>query len=282
MSSYSTATTVNSLLGTDVSAPSAEALPFILRQKLRRQLHRLGKSDPYASLALTAEKKVPAEDRPRLYTADELETQLQQVSAAIVSTQQQIQASEETYYEETYAHGSVFAGWDGFIDSREVGANLAAAAPQRRMPQDSRWFSSSSSSNNNNSQRQETPHLPVQLVEEGRPVTFQVEEAMVTEKAATTATAQSAAVEPPTDEAKNNDDETDEPNADDAMKMGPEDTTYNEKDAEKEEEAEEQAEKEQEDVKKDETKKDVKASKRKAAVTVEPTRTTRPKRAKRG
>ena len=79
----------------------------------------------------------------RGWTVSQLEEWIWKTSQTIVDCQKQIQRGEETYYEETAAHGSsVYKGFDTFIDARDVGNSNSGV---RRMPGDCRWFSGSCS-----------------------------------------------------------------------------------------------------------------------------------------
>ena len=94
------------------------------------------------------------------FTAPQLEDMVWKTSQAIVELQKQIQRGEETYYEETQAHGSsLFRGFETFIDARDVGTASAPQASSRRMSGDYRWFSSSCS--NISRHMKQHPFVPV-------------------------------------------------------------------------------------------------------------------------
>jgi hypothetical protein len=84
----------------------------------------------------------------RAFTSGELEDLSLKITTAMIDIQKQIYRGEETYYEDTYAHGSLFRGWDAFVDSKESmitpgGSSAAQPATTRRVPSDMRWFSGS-------------------------------------------------------------------------------------------------------------------------------------------
>ena len=174
-----------SIDGSCLPVPSAEVLPLLLRQKVTRQLQQRHIPNKTAFKGTTLNKlaAVTPQDRDRQYTASELEDELQRVALAVASTQRHIQLGEEAYYEETFPHGSIYAGWDGFIDNRDVGsassggANHSSAAPMRRMPQDYRWCSSSHT--NRMQSVEHSRYLAPPSLEEGTPVTVMTEEEAV-------------------------------------------------------------------------------------------------------
>jgi hypothetical protein len=143
----------------EISRPSGAFLPLILRQKWRDQ-----KLESEASAAkLTAAQKQneitlqphptsgsaqAAELADRTFTAQELEERIWKTTISIIEIQKQALRGEETYYEETYAHGNLFKGWDAFVDSKDVGNGNSSlpssmGGASRRVPSDCRWFSSS-------------------------------------------------------------------------------------------------------------------------------------------
>ncbi len=134
-------------------APSGSFLPYFLRKKWKAE-----NGDPSA-LSSTGSSQHLSEEYPeitraeksrimhRIFTAQEIEDRMQQISKnVLVDIQKQIYKGEEAYYEDTYGHGSLFRGWDAFVDSKEVGVTSATSVPQgtKRIPADYRWFSSSS------------------------------------------------------------------------------------------------------------------------------------------
>ena len=169
--------------GSCLPVPSAEVLPPLLRQKLSRLLQQrhIPNKTALKGTALNTSAVAP-QDRERQYTANELEDELQRVATAIATTQRHIQLGEETYFEETVPHGSIYSGWDGFIDNRDVGSasngggNHSSTNPLRRMPHDYRWCSTSHSSTNGIQSAEHSRYLAPPSLEEGTPVTIMTEE----------------------------------------------------------------------------------------------------------
>jgi hypothetical protein len=144
-----------------VPKPSGLALPLLLRRKWRDQKINAEPSPsstvPSTSVApiITSSSSLPNDEvkvqsypglsetensmlSNRIFTADEIEERMERIyKVALVDIQKQIHRGEETYYEDTYAHGNLFRGWDAFVDSKDVAGS--ASAP----PADSRWFSAS-------------------------------------------------------------------------------------------------------------------------------------------
>eukprot|EP00531_Pseudo-nitzschia_arenysensis_P013019 CAMPEP_0116129726 /NCGR_PEP_ID=MMETSP0329-20121206/8071_1 /TAXON_ID=697910 /ORGANISM="Pseudo-nitzschia arenysensis, Strain B593" /LENGTH=396 /DNA_ID=CAMNT_0003623999 /DNA_START=68 /DNA_END=1258 /DNA_ORIENTATION=- len=80
----------------------------------------------------------------RVFTASELEERIMKTTAAMFDIQRQLYRGEEIYYEDTYGHGSIYKGWDAFVDSASVsGSGGTQTSSNRRVPVDSRWFSTS-------------------------------------------------------------------------------------------------------------------------------------------
>ena len=80
----------------------------------------------------------------RVFTASELEDRILKTTTAMFDIQRQLYRGEEIYFEDTYGHGSIYKGWDGFIDSTSIpGTGGAQMSSNRRVPADSRWFSTS-------------------------------------------------------------------------------------------------------------------------------------------
>lgn len=80
----------------------------------------------------------------RVFTASELEERILKTTDAMFDIQRQLHRGEEIYFEDTYGHGSIYKGWDGFIDSTSIpGTGGAQMSSNRRVPADSRWFSTS-------------------------------------------------------------------------------------------------------------------------------------------
>jgi len=83
----------------------------------------------------------------RAFTSGELEDLSLKITTAMIGIQKQIYRGEETYYEDTYAHGSLFRGWDAIVDAKDIvaaaGSSSAPPPTTRRVPSDMRWFSGS-------------------------------------------------------------------------------------------------------------------------------------------
>jgi len=83
----------------------------------------------------------------RVFTAAELEERIWKTKATMIDIQRQLYRGEEIYYEDTYNHGSIFKGWDAFVDTKDIPASatggVSTQSTCRRVPVDSRWFSSS-------------------------------------------------------------------------------------------------------------------------------------------
>ena len=83
----------------------------------------------------------------RVFTTSELEERIMTTTAAMFDIQRQLYRGEEIYYEDTYSHGSVYKGWDAFVDSASASISGGQqTTSNRRVPVDSRWFSTSCSS----------------------------------------------------------------------------------------------------------------------------------------
>ena len=80
----------------------------------------------------------------RVFTASELEERIWKTTSAMYDIQRQLYRGEEIYYDDTYSHGSIYKGWDAFVDSTSaVGSGGTQTSSNRRVPADSRWFSTS-------------------------------------------------------------------------------------------------------------------------------------------
>jgi len=85
----------------------------------------------------------------RVFTASELEERIWKTTVAMFDIQRQLHRGEEIYYEGTYNHGSIYKGWDAFVDMKDIGPTSSSGLggnqmnSSRRVPADSRWFSSS-------------------------------------------------------------------------------------------------------------------------------------------
>jgi hypothetical protein len=86
-------------------------------------------------------------------TSNQLRQYIHRSYAAITSLQRQIYRGEESYFEDSYAHGNLFSGWDNIWIEAENGANAGEREIQathhhkssslKKMPVDCRWFSTS-------------------------------------------------------------------------------------------------------------------------------------------
>jgi Histone acetyltransferase subunit NuA4 len=151
---------------------SGSVLPLLLRKKWSEQQNlEMSALAPATHLApQTASDDIAlqpypasgsaeaAETNNRIFKAQELEDCIWKTTVAMVDIQRQIHRGEETYYEETYAHGNLFRGWDAFVDAKDVGlgGNGSSSVPpgggaNRRVPADARWFSGSCRSVSRNS-----------------------------------------------------------------------------------------------------------------------------------
>ena len=69
---------------------------------------------------------------------------IHQSYATISSLQRQIHRGEESYFEESNAHGNLYSGWDNiWIEENHENDKAQKSAPMKKMPNDYRWFSSS-------------------------------------------------------------------------------------------------------------------------------------------
>ena len=136
-------------------------VPLFLQQKLQRDRNEVpvdGGGSPGRRHGSQRQRR--SQSAASDFTASQLEDMVWKTSQAIVELQKQIQRGEETYYEETQAHGSsLFRGFETFIDARDVGTASAPQASSRRMSGDYRWFSSSCS--NISRHMKQHPFVPV-------------------------------------------------------------------------------------------------------------------------
>jgi len=85
----------------------------------------------------------------RVFTTAELEERIMKTTSAMFDIQRQLHRGEEIYYEDTYSHGSIYKGWDAFVDMKDIGSTSSSGggvnqtSSNRRVPADSRWFSTS-------------------------------------------------------------------------------------------------------------------------------------------
>jgi hypothetical protein len=90
----------------------------------------------------------------RVFTSSELEERIWKTTTTMVDIQRQLYRGEEIYYEDTYNHGSIYKGWDAFVETPASVSGLGgggnggsssqtSSSSSRRLPADSRWFSNS-------------------------------------------------------------------------------------------------------------------------------------------
>lgn len=115
----------------DLDRLSGVELPLILQKKLKGQQKAPGEQ--------ATENEPDDENAECVFTAEELEERVLRARAAISDIQKQLIIGEESYHEETNAHGNLFrGGWELFIDVKD-----SAPSGHKRMPADYRWFSGS-------------------------------------------------------------------------------------------------------------------------------------------
>jgi hypothetical protein len=141
---------------------SGKVLPFLLREKIRRHNLRQHETQPepldtgetFTDIAPNDKphpfvyfpERLNAEHSHRIFTSEELETNLQLLSQKAAMVQRQIQLGEEVYLEETSAHGNLFVGWKEIIDLRDLASGTSqttGVSTTKRMPNEYRWFSNS-------------------------------------------------------------------------------------------------------------------------------------------
>lgn len=61
----------------------------------------------------------------------------------ISSLQRQLHRGEESYFEESNAHGNLYSGWDNIWVEENENDKAQKSAPMKKMPNEYRWFSSS-------------------------------------------------------------------------------------------------------------------------------------------
>mmetsp|Transcript_15367 Transcript_15367/g.25312 ORF Transcript_15367/g.25312 Transcript_15367/m.25312 type:complete len:493 (+) Transcript_15367:38-1516(+) len=159
----------------NLPSPSGGAVwPVTLRRKLGLP--------PSANNASSASKKSDDEEvgnhSHHKLSTHQLRNYIHSSYAALTSIQRQLHRGEESYFEETYAHGNLFSGWDNIwienpnsgshginatLDGGSTNASLSSSGgvnhnnnssnppvvkhiSTRKMPNDFRWFSSSSCS----------------------------------------------------------------------------------------------------------------------------------------
>ena len=81
----------------------------------------------------------------RVFTASELESRIWETKKRMMEISQQLYRDEEVYYENTYNHGSIYKGWDAFVDAKDIDTSgpSSTQGTGRRVPADMRWFSGS-------------------------------------------------------------------------------------------------------------------------------------------
>jgi len=81
----------------------------------------------------------------RVFTASELESRIWETKKRMMEISQQLYRDEEVYYENTYNHGSIYKGWDAFVDAKDIETSgpSSTQGTGRRVPADMRWFSGS-------------------------------------------------------------------------------------------------------------------------------------------
>jgi len=138
----------------DLDRLSGVVLPLILQRKLQSQQQVSGDSKEDTKIDNDDTNDALQEDDGRanvVFTAEELDERVWKARAAMADIQRQLLRGEESYYEETSAHGNLFRGWDLFIDAKDSAPSVSAG--NRRMPADFRWFSSSCASTGKNPPR---------------------------------------------------------------------------------------------------------------------------------
>ena len=61
-------------------------------------------------------------------TSQQLESFLWKANGALTDVQKQIFKGEETYYEETFSHGNIFRGWEGYLDAKQESSESSSGA----------------------------------------------------------------------------------------------------------------------------------------------------------
>lgn len=153
--------------------PSGVQLPFILRQKVqqaRAKAAQEAQSTTDSSITsgagsgeqppknkfmtamipggggmaahYSARAPLSAELLDRAFSTRDLETLIIKSSVALAEVQKQIHRGEEAYYEETFSHGNIFKGWEGYLDAKDVSAASSSSnsgptsgSGSRRVPQ---------------------------------------------------------------------------------------------------------------------------------------------------
>ncbi|KAL3781710.1 hypothetical protein HJC23_009928 [Cyclotella cryptica] len=150
---------------TDPHRPTGTAWPPALR-------HALGIPESAVSspiddddnvLSSTVQTRMMS-NADKCFTTCQLRQYIHRGYAALSSLQRQLHRGEESYFEESYAHGNLFSGWDNIwieagtpaatsgennsgssaaADGLTVSTGAQKSAPSRKMPNDHRWFSAS-------------------------------------------------------------------------------------------------------------------------------------------
>jgi len=130
--------------------PSGVQLPFILRHKVEKAKAKVAAEQQSSDASSTRLLKfmtnvnVPSKNtgnrellQDQSFTAQELGTYITKSNVSLQEIQKQIQRGEEAYYEETFSHGNVFKGWEGYLDAKEATSQHSGPGPSgnRRVPQ---------------------------------------------------------------------------------------------------------------------------------------------------
>lgn len=132
--------------------PSGVKLPFALRKKVEEERAKVRADsqttkDEYKFMTAveppgdSANATLSDDLVGRVFSSEDLEKRIWKATVAMVELQKQVHRGEETYYDETFNHGNIFKGWEGFLDAKDVGNSDGIGG--RRVPADFRWFSSS-------------------------------------------------------------------------------------------------------------------------------------------
>ncbi|KAL7522770.1 hypothetical protein ACHAWX_007473 [Stephanocyclus meneghinianus] len=148
----------------DPQRPTGTAWPPSLRQALSLPESAVcARKDEDDSATITTMSNTSSQS-DTTFTTSQLRQYIHRCYAAISSLQRQLHRGEESYFEESYAHGNLFSGWDNIwieagvpaassgennsgssavADGHAVSVGAQKSAPSRKMPNDHRWFSSS-------------------------------------------------------------------------------------------------------------------------------------------
>ncbi|KAL7488725.1 hypothetical protein ACHAW6_014345 [Cyclotella cf. meneghiniana] len=148
----------------DPQRPTGTAWPPPLRQALSLPESAVcARKDEDDSATITTLSNTSSQS-DTTFTTSQLRQYIHRCYATISSLQRQLHRGEESYFEESYAHGNLFSGWDNIwieagipaassgennsgssaaADGHAVSVGVQKSAPSRKMPNDHRWFSSS-------------------------------------------------------------------------------------------------------------------------------------------